>query len=500
MRCIAFFFLVLCSVWCTSLSCQIIEQIDEAAQSAYRTFDAPGFAIGVIQDGEVIMSNGYGHKKIRTTDPVDGATLFAIASNTKAFISTALGRLHEEGKLDLDSPVRRYLPYFTLYDEYVSEHTTVRDLLCHRVGLGTFSGDAIWYKSRKGAEDIIRQIQYLPQAYPWRGGYGYSNLMFITAGEVIHSVTGFDWDEYIKAHFLNPLGMDRTQTSVYTLDTMSNVATPHITHRNNQPIGMAQWEAPGAAGGIISCVDDMMLWMGAQMKAYHAEDNGIFPSAVIDQTMKPHNPLSRHGFSSAGLGWFLYARGGKTIVTHGGGYDGMYSRLILIPEMRTGIVVLSNSMTGLPSALARHIQDLYLELDTEGWLDRAIENETKGRATWKEKFVKARDSQLLGTRPSMIASEMVGAYEDPLYGEITISADRHDNLFLSFGRAPELRAALRHWHYDTWEIDWVEEHAWFDFGTVQFILDNNRRVTGLRFDVPNDDIFFEEIEAVKSID
>ncbi|MEM6877169.1 MAG: serine hydrolase [Bacteroidota bacterium] len=485
------------------LSAQNADQFRLAAQEALEAFDAPGFAVGIIQDGEVVLSEGFGTRTIGQEEPVDGNTLFAIASNTKAFIATAIARLHEEGKLDLDEPVQTYLPYFQLYDEYVSQHTTVRDLLCHRVGLGTFSGDAIWYKSEKSAEEIIRQIRHLPQAYEWRGGYGYTNLMFITAGEVIRSVTGKSWAEYVRDNFLDPLMMERTQTSVSPLSGMDNVATPHISHRNNLPIPMAPWEASGAAGGLISSTNDMLKWLGAQLDfptdlqvagRRRSEAQGIFPAAARRTCMRPHNPIGGDNFYSAGLGWFLYQHGGEFIVTHGGGYDGMYSNVIMIPGRNLGIVVLSNSMTGVASTLARYIRDSYLGLDTEGWLETATAREANNRAVWQEKVGAPGENRVLGTSPSLKMDEVVGVYHDPLYGEVQITIAEDGRLQLYFQDAPALTARLDHWHYDTYWINWQEDHAWFNEGTLRFVIDNNRQVTGIRFHVPNDDIFFEEIE------
>jgi len=489
------FWILLLGVGHTASS-QTVEEFREAAKQALEAYDAPGFSIGVIQDGEVIMSEGYGVNKVNTTIPVDGSTLYAIASNTKAFISTAITKLHVEGKLNLDDPVQKYLPYFQLYDEYVSQHTTVRDLLCHRVGLGTFSGDAIWYKNEKSAEDIIRQIKHLPQAYSWRSGYGYTNLMFITAGEVIRSVTGLSWSDYVRENFLTPLDMTRTQTSVSSLEGLDNIATPHVTFRDNLPIDHAVWDAAGAAGGIFSSTDDMLRWMKVQIDPTLAEAQNVFPADARNIAMTPHNPLNRRGHSSAALGWFTYVREGKTIVTHGGGYDGMYSRVMLIPELKTGIVVLTNSMTGLSSHLANYIRDTYLGRDTEGWLDRAIEGEKGSTERWHQKFEKPRDSRVANTTPSILPANLVGDYHDPLYGNVTVAVDVHDKITLHFADAPALTAKLTHWHYDTYEINWHEEHAWFDFGTVQFTVDHNLDVVGIKFDVPNNDIFFDEIEVM----
>ena len=480
------------------LSAQSATEINRDAQAALAAFDAPGFAVGVVKDGKVILSAGFGTRTEGKNETVDGATLFAIASNSKAFISTAITKLHLEGKLDLDAPVQTYLPYFQLYDPYVSSHTTVRDLLCHRVGLGTYSGDAIWYKSDKPAADIIRQYRHLPQAYGWRAGYGYTNLMFIAAGEVIREVTGQSWAAYVQNNFFAPLDMARSQTSVLPLAGMDNVATPHVSHRGNEQLKMAPWEASGAAGGIISSTDDMLKWLNAQLMVGTVGGKEIFPAAVLDQTFKVHNAYGGQlSFSATGLGWFIYERGGKAVVTHGGGYDGMYSRVIMIPDLKLGIVVLTNSMTGLSSALGKRIRDLALGIDESDWLTKATEQEAKGRTKWQEKFAEPKARRIMGTKPSLKEKDMAGTYTDPLFGNFEVASNASGDLELRFEQSPRLNATLSHWSYDTWKLEWQEPHAWFDFGTVQFLTDNRHRVSGLRFDVPNDDIFFEELEPVK---
>ena len=475
------------------LSAQSVTTFREAAEAALSAYEVPGFAVGIIKDGEVVMAEGFGTRTNGKEEPVDGNTLFAIASNTKAFISTSIVKLHLEGKLDLDAPVRDYLPYFAVYDEYVSQHMIVRDLLCHRAGLGTFSGDVIWYKSALSAEQVVRQVQHVPQAYEWRAGYGYSNLMFITAGEVIQAVTGQSWDEYVRENFLNPLDMSRTQTSVTPLAEMDNVATPHLTRHDNQPIPYVNWDNMGAAGGIISSVSDMLKWIDAQL----AGGQDIFPSEVTNYTWRPHNALGNYkNFSSAGLGWFLRSTDGHAVIGHGGGYDGMYSRVVMVPDENLGVVILTNSMTGLSSTLGSYIVDTYLGRETENWLENAVERQKRGQMAWDSRHQERLDARVEGTEASLPLSNFTGEYHDPMFGTISV-AEKAGGLRLEFATAPLLNADLTHWHYDTWEIQWDETHAWFDFGTVQFQINNNREVTGLRFDVPNDDIFFHEIKANK---
>ena len=123
-----------------------IQRIDKMAQSALEQFNVPGMAIAIVQDQSVLLSKGYGVRSVSTLKPVTDSTLFAIASNSKAFTAAALAIMVDRGQIAWDDKVRKYLPYFTLYNPYVSEAFTIRDLLCHRSGLDTFSGDLsqIW--------------------------------------------------------------------------------------------------------------------------------------------------------------------------------------------------------------------------------------------------------------------------------------------------------------------------------------------------------------------
>ncbi|MCK5666023.1 MAG: beta-lactamase family protein, partial [Thiotrichaceae bacterium] len=205
------------------------KSLDKYFAQALNDWEVPGMAVAVVKDGEIIFAKGYGVLEVNKKQKVDEHSNFAIASNTKAFISASLAHLVWEGKISWDDKVVEYLPYFALYDAYATQHATIRDLLSHRLGLGTYSGDVIWYKSEYTAEEVIKHIKYVPQAYELRAGYGYSNLMFITAGEVIKSVTGMPWDEFIQKHFLIQLEMERTVMSTNDLPEMDNIASPHKT-------------------------------------------------------------------------------------------------------------------------------------------------------------------------------------------------------------------------------------------------------------------------------
>jgi|APTNR8051073442_1049403.scaffolds.fasta_scaffold06409_6 CubicO group peptidase (beta-lactamase class C family) len=481
--------------------------LDRYCEQAQKDWNVPGMSVGVIKDGQVVLAKGYGVAEAGKTAKADENTLFAIASNTKAFVSTSLAMLVEEGKLKWDDPVQKHLPGFKLYDPYVTAHTTVRDLLCHRVGLGTFSGDVVWYKSNYSAEEVVRRAGELPQAYEYRGGYGYSNLMFIAAGEVIRAVSGKSWDVFASERILKPLGMTRTITSVKALPQSVNVAAPHKPQNGvEQPIPWVDWDNMGAAGGIISSTSDMLKWLQWNIDQGKVEGKSLLPAKALWELWQTHsiNRIGESGrklfptrnFSMYGLGWGLFDYNGHLVVSHSGGYDGMYSRTFFVPDLKLGGVILTNSMTGVGNALMYHVLDTYTGKADKDWSKELLGREKAGQTAHEADMKALKDKRVIGTKPSLAPEKYAGLYRCKFYGDIRVSAD-NGKLAIKFMPANGLSATLSHWHFDTFELKWAEPQAWFDFGTVQFVLDNTGEPQELQFQVPNGDIFFEEIKAVK---
>ncbi len=478
------------------------KDIEVLIEKAQKQWNVPGLAVAVVKDGKVILSKGFGVIEEGKKGKVNNQTLFAIASNTKGFVSSALAKLVAEGKLNWNDKVKTYLPYFELYDPYVSSDITIRDLLSHRAGLGTFSGDAIWYKSKLPAEEIVKLAKYVPQAYPFRAGYGYSNLMFITAGEVIKAITGKPWDEYVKENFFQPLGMERSITSTTQITAKGNAATPHKTQLDkNMPIEWTNWDNMSAAGAIISSSNDMAQWM--MMHLENGIINGdtllnpeqqntlwtIHNNYTLSENSKETIP-GRH-FTGYGLGFGLQDYFGRMLVSHGGGYDGMYSRLAMMPDEKLGVVVLTNSMSGISTPLTYAIFNLFIKEDQQDWIASFYEAQMED-----ERILKLKRNRLTGTSPGLELPEYTGNYYADMYGNFSVKLEG-EQLRLSFSHSPGLSATLTHWHNNTWQIEWDNTHAWFDFGLLTFHLNDNLEVTGMKMNVPNDDIFFDEYEIVK---
>ena len=488
--------------------------LDRYIEQARTAWDVPGLAVAIVKDGRVVLAKGYGVREVGKPQPVDEHTLFAIASNSKAFTAAALATLVDAGKLGWDDRVRDHLPWFQLYDRYVTDELRIRDLLSHRSGLGTFSGDILWWGAPFSAEEVVRRTRYLPQAGPFRASYHYNNLMFIAAGEVVRTASGQSWPAYVRQHLLAPLGMDETVLSVDSLVLRRNVASPHkrVFPRDtaagaagvNRPLPWHDWDAMAAAGGIISSASDMAKWLDLQLRG------GILPSG--DTVFRPrqqltmwtvHTPIavspasaelypSMH-FRGYGLGWSLHDYQGRKIVSHGGAYDGMYSQVLLVPEERLGVVVLTNSMTGIASGLANRIADAYLEVAAKDWSTILLERERASDQRERERRAAVVRQTVANTRPSLPLASYAGTYGGPLYGNVTV-AQENGRLVLRMAGGTDLVADLSHLQFDTFRVEWRREYAWFESGIAQFVLAPNGDVSELKLDIPNQDIFFQELE------
>lgn len=481
-----------------------LAEIDAYAQQVMKDWNQPGMAIAVVKDGKTVFAKGYGVRKIGTNERVDENTVFAIASNSKAFTTAAISILIDEGKIGgWDEPVAKYLPEFRLYNPYVTEDLTIRDLVAHRVGLDTFSGDLLWYETNYSDDEILNRLKYLKPVKSFRSGFGYQNLMFIAAGKIIEKVSGKSWDEFVKQKILNPLGMSRTTTSVKNLP--GNAAFPHnesggklrVLHRGNV-------DGAAAAAGLNSSVSDMSKWIRLQLNHGDFEGKRIFsekqawemhqPAVIlpISQAAAKANP-TRH-FNAYGLGWNLFDYQGRKIVTHSGGLDGMLSRTVLIPEEKTGFVVLTNSEYPVFSIMYQKMLDVFTDAPKKDHNAEALKRVADAKKKEAEDMKKLEDSRVKNTKPSLALRDYAGTYTGALYGDATVR-EENGKLVLRMLPSPNFVADLEHWHYDTFRIKWRPTVA-YDFppGFVIFSIDKNGKAAELEIDQPNNDFWFYELE------
>ncbi|HEX5873016.1 MAG TPA: serine hydrolase [Pyrinomonadaceae bacterium] len=435
---------------------------DEYVNKAMKEWDVPGLAIAVIKNDQIVLAKGYGVRKIGDPAPVDERTLFAIGSSSKAFTAAALAMLVDEGKVKWDDRVTKYLPGFEMYDPYVTRELTVRDLLTHRSGLQR--GDLLWYGTELDREEILKRTRFLKPSWSLRSTFGYQNLMYLAAGQLIARVSGKSWDEFIRERFFVPLEMTASSTSTNAFKTANNVATPHS--KIEQKVTAIPWRnidniAP--AGSINSNVVDMAQWVRLQLNEGTFRNQKLITSAQAKEMhaaqtvirLEPPYSLwyTDAHFLNYGLGWFLSDYRGRKVVDHGGAIDGMRAQVALIPEEKLGLVVLSN-MNGslLPTALMYRIFDSFLGAPARDWSADILKNFKTLEETAKAAEKKQEAERVAGTNPSLALDKYVGTYRSDLYGDVKVT---HDAGKLSIRYGPAFNGDLTHWHYDTFRARFV---------------------------------------------
>lgn len=416
--------------------------VDATVARALESWQVPGMAVVVVQDGAVQVSKGYGVRKLGTDAKVDADTLFAIASLSKTFAATGLGLLVDEGKLGWDDRVVRHLPDFSLSDPSVTSQVTVRDLLSHRVGLPTFGGDVVWFLSASDRAHVLRSIRHVPLSFPFRSGYGYSNLMFLAAGELFPAVAGQSWEEFTRTRILQPLGMKRTAMTLAEASTRENVATAHsnLDHRGLRPLPDRNVDVIGAAASMYSSANDLARWLRLHADRGALEGKRLLSEERQDELWTLHSvqPLRRKlrklfptNFNGYGLGWQLNDYAGHFVARHGGALSGMFSYLLVVPERRLGIAVLTNADTHEAyAAVANELLDAALQRLGPDWIAELKE--------LSPSFVPpARGAPI----PAAEWDRFEGTWRSPHYGKATVRRQGEELILLPLAH-PGLQCSL----------------------------------------------------------
>jgi CubicO group peptidase (beta-lactamase class C family) len=443
--------------------------LDEYVARSMKTFEVPGMAVAVVKDGKVVASKGYGVRKLGDATPVDQNTLFGIGSNTKAFTAALLATLVDEGKISWDDPVYERLKGFEMYDPYVSKEMRIRDLLCHRSGLGLGEGDLMfWPHTTFTRDEVVYRLRYLKPATSFRTTYAYNNLMFLTAGQVVAEVSGKSWDDYLREKIFLPLGMTSTNSSNSAFKEGENWAWPHSKVEGKlQPIAFENLDNAGPAGSINSSVADISKWLLLQLNRgkIPGTDTRIFSEKSskemwAQQMVVPVRDappelkgLQRH-FAGYGMGWGLSDYRGRKLVSHSGGVAGFVTRVMLVPEENLGVVILTNAEEDLAfESVLYHVLDAYLGGPTQDYIEAFKAIEDKDQKEADETMRKASQSRASDSKPSLPLEKYAGDYSDPWYGKVTLRQE-NAGLVLNFLRTSKGVADLQHWQYDTFKAHW----------------------------------------------
>jgi CubicO group peptidase (beta-lactamase class C family) len=458
--------------------------LDGFVERVMSTFEVPGLALAVVKDGKIVVAQGFGVRTLGDAARVDAQTLFGIASNTKVFTAAALGLLVEENKIEWDAPVVRYLPWFQMWDPYVTRELTIRDLLVHRSGLGLGAGDLLWWPpSTYDRGEIARRLRYLPPATSFRSAYAYDNVLYLIAGEVIEAVSEQSWEDFVTARLLARVGMRGSNVSHSAAAHGGNVATTHARVEDVvRPVSPFDSDNTNPAGGINSSAEDMAKWMNVLLAKGRLPDGSTLFSeqtwrqitTLVTPMPNPEPPADlkalRSGFRGYALGLETRDYRGHRILTHTGGLPGYLSKVTTVPDLQLGVAVLTNQESGEAfNAITFRILDEFMNATDTDWLAayRAVSARAQARIAETEKTQeRARDT---GSKPSLRLERYAGIYRDAWYGDIAIEMEAGRPV-MRFTKTPLLIGDLEHWQHDTFVVRWRDRELRAD-AYVTFALD-----------------------------
>ncbi|WP_417873011.1 serine hydrolase [Xanthomarina gelatinilytica] len=482
-------------------------QVDSLVTDAMDKFNVAGVAVAIVKDGDIIHEKGYGFLSKQTNKPVNQHSNFAIASNSKAFTTTALALLVEDGKINWTDKVIDHIPEFKMYNAYVTENFNIQDLLTHRSGLGLGVGDLMFFPDGSDftINDLLSSFQYFKPVSAFRTQFDYDNLLYLVAGELIARKSGMTWEAFITEKIFKPLNMDNSYAALNLIEDTSNLALPHNTATGDfKVLPNFQEMINGAAGGIYSNVNDMSQWMLLHLnQGKYGEnlDKQLFSVESQHEMWKIHtttdvnrNPRYNSHFAGYGLGWDLTDKKGNMVVSHTGGLPGMLSRTVLIPDLNVGVVVLTNTEpggAGVFLAVSRTIVDGYLGLDDYQWTEKFYnyfkESQAEGDLVTKQVWETVQANK----KVKINENDFLGIYKDNWFGKMEVF-NKNGKLWIKSYRSPKLNGELQYYKANTFAVKWEYQDMNAD-AFVMFYLDENGKAQSIKMKgiSPNIDFSFD---------
>lgn len=470
---------------------------DDAAQAALQQFDTPGMALAVVKDGQLVHLAGYGERDLQSNELVTPQTYFRLASTTKAFTAASVAILVDEGKLRWDDKVVDYLPEFKMKDSWVTAEFTIRDLLSQRSGLAGAAGDSMIWPEPSGfsREEVIHNLRHLTPLTSFRTSYAYSNVLYITAAELVAKVAGKPWQDFVAERIFTPLQM-QCYAGDMPQEALQNIAAPYSFSAEEGYTPIPRNAINGAmlmsaaAGGIVCNAEDMAKWL--QFLLAQAQSNGTAPLKVapfstqqLNQMWTPQTimgvssasqELDFTHFSAYGMGWRMADMHGVKVIHHTGALSGFLAHVIVVPERQLGFVLLTNGSNGnARQAMVQTILKHYLAPELQqNWVTYYAEEQQRASQ-------RSRTAQPVGTGTVLLAlQDYAATYTDKWFGEAIIS--QHDTgLRFQSSRMVNLKGSLAPFADHSFVVHFDDPNV-AGPALIHFQVNNRRQVTGFRLE------------------
>jgi len=470
--------------------------LDATVEQIRQQTGAPGIAVAIVEHGKTTLAKGWGVRKLGDGAKVDADTIFQTGSTGKAFTAAALAILVDQGKLGWDDKVIDHMPWFRMYDAWVTREMTVRDLLVHHSGLGLGAGDLLFVpRGSLSRKETVKRLAFIKPATSFRSGYAYDNILYTAAGQLIEEVSGKTWEQFMTQEVLRRGGM-KDATATYE----ARWATPDRAFPHARIGGVVRGDGPNSvlnereelgraampAGGLALSANDLAQWLKIQLGHGALPGGGrLFSEAQAAEmwkgvTIQPITPYPGSlapltpKFSTYALGWEVEDYRGTRIISHGGGVFGSITHIILLPDQDVGIAVVVNSEdVALLRGVAHMLVDHYLGIPDQNWPARFGEYMTNRLVAGKAGLATAKAAPAK-SGPSLPLTGYVGTYRDPWYGDVAVTKGA-DGLRIDFKSTPRMAGKLVHYQYDTF-VTRFDDKA-IEPAYVSFALDAEGKVS-----------------------
>jgi CubicO group peptidase (beta-lactamase class C family) len=357
--------------------------------------------------------------------------------------------------------------------------------------VGTARQDNMWVIAKFSRDEIVQRARHLGQAEEFRARYGYSNIMFTTAGEVAGGVSGLGWDDLVAQRIFQPLGMARSTTRAAVVETRGNVAASHARIDGEvRSLPRRDYDNIGGAGAIFSSARDLGQWLRLQVGHGVYAGKRLLSDSVIAEMRQPQNPLRVSTdttqqrlfpdvkFRAYGLGWNVQDWHNRVLVHHSGSINYTRTHVGFIPSEGIGFAAMANfTGSGLQEALMYRVFEQLLGMQPVDWSAEMLAQTRQGNERSARSAQELDSARIQGTSPPVALDAYAGTYVQDLYGEVQVEVEG-GKLVLTY--SPQYVGDLEHWHHDTFRTVWRNPGAGRSF--VRFSLDERARITALELD------------------
>ena len=466
-----------------------IQDFDTYVEQSRNSWQVPGLSIAVVKDGKVIFKKGYVVRELGKPDKVDTQTLFACASTTKAMTAMCMGMLVDEGKVNWDDAVIKYLPDFKLYDPYVTRELKIRDLFTHNSGVG--NADFLWDIMDIPSDEVLKKMADVKPSYSLRSSFIYQNIFYLAAGKIIEKVSGLPWEKFVAARIFEPLGMTRTVPMRKDVKDPNQTSAHFFVHNAVTVIELSSADAIAPAGSVWSCADDMSKWMLSMLDSSKYEGGKRLVTAktwmemlkpqvmVTAGEFYPTAQLTKPNWTTYGLGWFQQDYRGHKINFHTGSLFGAIAINGQLPDEKLGVYVFGNyDHAEVRHALMFKAFDHFALGGTRDWNSEFLKLYGGLRAQGVKAVKEFETKRVANTTSSLPVEQYAGKYTDPLYGELEVTV-QNKKLLININNNRQ-KATLDHWHYDTFRGEY--DKAWNGIALAQFSLNATGKIEKINFD------------------